>query len=443
MIDYDLNKKLSYLSLKIDSHKNTNEIDIIVKKILILIDQNPKNQDIPNMLIKAFESISDHDLKINLCLKYINNYETVADLYYIISKSYLFKKEINKSITSLKKAIKINNEHYLSYYLLGNVSWQNLQIDDAIINFKKCLKINPNFKKAKSQLIIAKKERLDLLTFLTYQDPKKFASNPILESNNKLRQIKINIKLNYKITDNYIINLYEKMINSISGHEIDFEIEASQIHRETTMKYECKRHFEIFDTFKIIPENCFSCFKIQILPRNVVELIKLYVVFDILKPKINLTRKCMIELRPKVNGAYKGFIYCIGIEEAKETLNIINPILDRAISSEIPRLIKRGCSEYYEIYPKFKEVNSRNSSFMKYDLKWKEKEDIIDREISKRKKEEIIQQNSLEGICLKDLLIINNWLYYAKEMGDETYKIISEKPLFSKYIHSKLVNNIK
>jgi hypothetical protein len=61
---------------------------------------------------------------------------------------------------------------------------------------------------------------------------------------------------------------------------------------------------------------------------------------------------------------------------------------------------------------------------MKYNKGWKEKEKLID---STRSKKNILvkkKQKSLHGINLSDILIMRNWLGYAKKIGDMSYKSI-------------------
>ena len=66
----------------------------------------------------------------------------------------------------------------------------------------------------------------------------------------------------------------------------------------------------------------------------------------------------MIELRPKVSGTYKGLIYCSSMEEANEILKEISPIINRLIICKIK--IKRGCSEYVDIFSNYKVTNKEN-----------------------------------------------------------------------------------
>ena len=47
---------------------------------------------------------------------------------------------------------------------------------------------------------------------------------------------------------------------------------------------------------------------------------------------------------------------------------------------------------------------------------------------------------SLNGVNLGDILIMNNWLCYAKLTGDKSYKNISKEFIDSAYIHNEVKN---
>ena len=60
---------------------------------------------------------------------------------------------------------------------------------------------------------------------------------------------------------------------------------------------------------------------------------------------------------------------------------------------------------------------------------------MIDEEIlNGSKKGKKFFSRSLSGVCLGDVLIMNNWLNYAKLINDETYKDITSEIFFSEYI---------
>ena len=53
---------------------------------------------------------------------------------------------------------------------------------------------------------------------------------------------------------------------------------------------------------------------------------------------------------------------------------------------------------------------------MSYDEDWLVKENIIDEKLSRNPKEHVIEDTSLQGIGIKDAIILYNWLYYAKKL---------------------------
>ena len=83
---------------------------------------------------------------------------------------------------------------------------------------------------------------------------------------------------------------------------------------------------------------------------------------------------------------------------------------------------------------------------MKYDHNWKYKEQIIDNKLSLLKKENIFQGETLSGISLKDLLVIRNWLSYAKKIGDKTHtNFLNPQPtpqFLENKINNKFIENL-
>ena len=75
---------------------------------------------------------------------------------------------------------------------------------------------------------------------------------------------------------------------------------------------------------------------------------------------------------------------------------------------------------------------------MKYNPKWQVKEKIVDNEINKDKLKTPIIKESLSGITLKDGLIMNNWLIYAKKIGDISLDKIDEEVPNSEFMNKIL-----
>ena len=68
----------------------------------------------------------------------------------------------------------------------------------------------------------------------------------------------------------------------------------------------CDRHFDVFNQFKIIPQYCFGCYKVQVELKSILDFLRLYFIFDDIDLAENNSRKCMIELRTIASGTYKG-----------------------------------------------------------------------------------------------------------------------------------------
>ena len=421
------------LSNILKKNLNKRSIDSIIDKLNILKKKYPRDIRTYNFLALFYNKKNNYHQAIRVCKEGIYLFPESTNTHYIMAESFFMSNMIEEAITSYEKTISYNNNHYLSYYALGNIMKSQLKIEEAIYNFKTAINVNPKFIEAQKKYEGAKRERKNLIDYLTFFNPKKKILQPIIITNQKLQKIKYKINLNKKITDKSIVKLYQKIQQVILAEKINTECESSQIYRRNLINLNCSRHKKIFNTFNVIPEYCFGCYKIQIEPKNVLELLKLFLIFDKLNLKKNLTRKCMIELRPKIKGAYKGLIYCSGLAEAENTLKYLSPILNKTINTQIPRAIKRGCSEYALAYPEYN-INPNNPQFMKYNKKWLAKEKIVDEKLKKKKPITQMPKISLSGITLKDGLIMNNWLFYAKKIGDKSFSKICKEVPHSQYI---------
>ena len=183
----------------------------------------------------------------------------------------------------------------------------------------------------------------------------------------------------------------------------------------------CERAFDIFAEYEVMPEYCFSCYKIQINTKNVVDLIKLHFLFDILYFENENLRKCMIDLRKNVNGNYKGFIYCKTQEEAKNIRLYIGKHLKESIDEEIKFHIKRGCSEFVEKHPEF---GNLEKNVMEYKKEWEKIEHGFDANNKKIYKSGI--RKLIYGLNLKHILVFENWINFAKKEGDQSYKVLTK-----------------
>ena len=146
----------------------------------------------------------------------------------------------------------------------------------------------------------------------------------------------------------------------------------------------------------------------------------------------------MVEFRNNVSGLYKGMIYCSSFEEAKKILEQISPLLKKSLKFKAD--IKRGCSEFYNLFPNYKITDSDNRDFLNYDKKWEEIEKNLD---IKQNFNTIKLNYSIPGLSISDILIISHWLNYAKIIGDLTYKEIDLDFFGSKFIEYQLSNQVE
>lgn len=186
----------------------------------------------------------------------------------------------------------------------------------------------------------------------------------------------------------------------------------------------CFRHFTVFNNFGVIPKYCFDCCKVVIQPRTVVELFKLLMVFERLRLPDDNTRKCMCETRDFAAGTYKGFIYCRGIEEAKQVYEIVRATVSADISTEVPVTLKRGCSEFELAYPGYARIEP-HGDMMPYRENWRVHEDFVDANAV---------FNPPDGVTTgsvaynpSEILALHYWLSYAATIGDTSYRRITER----------------
>ena len=412
------------LSIIIQNLKDGN-LDDSLKKIKKIIITNSNK----NLVCKLFASIYFQKKNWENAIEYYQKMLSFEDkkfgIYNNIGVALFNLGKINQSIKIYKKAIIENSNFDLAYNNMG-ISYNELGVYGmAAKHFSQALTLNDNNHNAKNNLI-------DL--FLVAHIKEKNA-HPLIKINNKIKNINNKITINSSINLEHVKDILNESDNIIKTYQKEFNYNETQLYRKNSTNLDCKRHFKVFNEFNIIPKYCFACYKIQINLGNVVDLIKLFLIFDNLSLKNNNIRKCITETRNNIPGNYKGYIYCNGIDEAKEIFDKISDIINRIKFEKIKIIIKHGCSEFYESYPDYKEINVKNGKKMEYNENWKEKELIIDNKTPIRNKLDKKKiHKSLKGINLSDILIIKNWICYANLIDDFSYKDIYCKEAKSSFI---------
>ena len=405
----------------------------VLKKSVSLFEKDPNNYFINNICGMTNFSLSNFQKSSEFFSKAIkinpNNFEAYNNLG--TSLNYLGK--FKESIASYKSALKLNPNSAEILNNIGNTFRDLGKFDEAINYYIKALNVNSAYKKAKNNIIKT----------LAFHNPKKSIYNPYLLANKKLQNLKINYNKEEKISDMKIKKMFNEWISITNNYINKLEYEFSQIYRLQTKDLNCKRHHKVFNTFNIIPKNCFGCYKVQVNPKNVIDLIKLYLIFDQLNLKNNNNRKTFCETRPYISSTYVGLIYCYTFEEANKVRNKLIKLYTKLIDKNNNISIKRGCSEFSIAHSAYKETNKKSKNFMKYDVSWKEKEKIVDNKIPERDKStKIFSKNHIKGINLHDVLSIRNWLIYAKKINDNSHKKIYSDNLNSSFMDKTLSNQL-
>ena len=410
-----------------------------------------------NLKIKNFK------IAINQYKKILKTNPNISLVYYNLGLIYEQLEEIETSKKNYEKSIKIDPLFFYSYNNLGILFQKQGYKLKAIENFKKVIKIKPEYVNAYNNLglvysslgeykeainnfiqtlkldknnLLAKKSLIYLITYYSTNN-----NYPLIVANNDLKRIQKKFIFNelFKIENlNYIFKESYKIMKNLDNEFESFTFFETQSYRRSALDLNCENHHQVFNNLNIIPNFCFSCYKIQIEPKNVIDLIRLFFIFDYLELPKNNQRKCMIELRDEVPGLYKGIIYCSGMDEANEILENIKPTLNMYLQYKVG--IKRGCSEFYESYSNFNITNKKDKNFMNYPKKWKK---IENNAKTINNFNTIKTSKSVSGLSISDFFVINQWLNYAKVINDQSYKQIDMKIFNSQYINQKILNQVE
>jgi len=446
------------LNSLLDFYKAGRYVD--AEKLSLSITQEfPKNQ----LAWKVLAIVHKQNGKINESLiagqKSVELGPLDAEAHYNLGILLGEQGKLKEAEISFKKTIELNPDKAEVHYNLG-ITLQKLgRFDEAETNFRKVIELKPNYALAYRNLGITLYElgRLDeamncytkaikldpdstwllqeLTELFTRYIPDEGFLHPIAKANKEIKENYLNDETIGIISDDKIIKLFIQSTNIIKKYNLKTGTQLRSAFRNNSINLNCERHMKIFNKFNIIPKFCFGCYKVQVEPGNILDLIKLLIVFDKIKLVQNNIRKCMIELRPEISGFYKGLIYCSNLEEANQIANYIKILIKDNIGSEMPIIVKRGCSEYSIAFPDYKEINSSGGQLMKYNENWKLIEEDYDL-LNSLKSTRVITP-TLPGLNLQDILIIRNWIDYAKGIGDSSVHLLKENEIFFQEIYNK------
>ncbi len=429
-----------------------------------MIKNNTKNLS-KELFIPVLDylKLQKYDQALTLLDQLLNDRQDPDYINKLKAKIYLKKKDWKNCIlhydkvASSKKNFEVSNNKGVALFKLGRYS-------EAIINFNETIKLNKFYIPAYTNLSITHKllSNFDLsikytlnafalapenyniqnslFDILNYCSPKN-KKNLILNINEQM------LKLNERINKNSLKNSsISDILNSsqiiLNKNQKNLHFPETQILRKNKRNLNCQRHLEIFNKYKIIPNFCFGCYKVQITLNNVLNLVKLYFYFNDLSLETNNIRKCMIEIRENVKGNYKGYIYTSSIDEAKNIMEIVNKGLFSQNINFYKIEIKHGCTEYYDKYELYKNIQDDVKNKI-YKDEWNKIEKEFDKEnLIYENENEKVYTSTINKYNLTDFLIIKNWFSYANLIGDTSYMEVFDFKINTNYLSETQIKKI-
>lgn len=301
-------------------------------------------------------------------------------------------------------------------------NFTNLELDDVIASREKLLADRPNDIELTGNLLL----------MLDCQVPRANGTGPYSRCQSALSsQFQIT-----KVNDNHLdtdfliasINECREIINQF---EINRKAAVQQIFEGTRHKIKeqpvyCGKFLDFFEKTKVICGVCYDCYKIQIAPSSLIDLMRLSIILKIIDLDRDNPRKCMIEMREGIKKPYKGYIYCESEAEAIDCLEVLRTNLERCGLAHIASGISHGCSEYGLEYPEFKFSDDGTHRSQKQPDEWKKiEEDYFSEPFSE--KGQILDFNTHE-ITLRDVICYETWIKYSEIIGDDTHKLFPAVP---------------
>ncbi|MDC3340788.1 tetratricopeptide repeat protein, partial [Planktomarina temperata] len=353
-----------------------------------------------------------------------------------------------EAVESYNKAIAIAPDYFEAHLNMGNALREHGKLLESVESYKRAQAIKPDFAEAWLNMGVALKDQGQLeeaieafeeaiATKSDYAEAKhnltdllkKYSSQYLQKSKIITLDTKIKKKHREKILpkkDSELANHTLELLSELQATDKNLRTEYLQIYRTNKIDLNCKRHQAVFREKKIIPNFCFGCYKVQVDVTTVLDLIRLAALFYESEFESDLTRKCLVEVRPNIPGSYKGLIYCRGIDQAHSVKTQLD-VQVRDIDKNLVAKIKRGCSEFPLTFPRYGEIGASERDMMQYPQEWQPLETEFD------EKNLITPQtfvmSSLKEFCLSDYLIIQKWIDYSKGIGDPTSKLFCDLPV--------------
>lgn len=184
----------------------------------------------------------------------------------------------------------------------------------------------------------------------------------------------------------------------------------------------CMQRLALFFAEGVISKLCYGCFKVQILPADVVSLVQTFSVLRGLELPRDNNRKCMVDIREEIANPYKGYVYCESEDEAEQCREIVLRALETAGVTNVAVGLSHGCSEYGLKYPGYKYAADGGHRAFPRPAIWERIEAL---HFAKRPLQPAPPRTtSAAHVSLRDVFALETWSYFAEIIGDETHAML-------------------
>ena len=441
-IDCGFSHEIAFSNLGV-IYKNTGRIKEAISIYNRAISFNPDFADAYLNLGNLLHSIGKHDQALVRMLRYLEIKPNNPDALVNLGSIYKDLGNLDQALASTVKSLEINPDNPIAYINLSSIYKDLGKLDQALASILKSLEIKPDNPDAYINLGVIYNS-LDKINESIFSLLKALQLKPSnITAHNNLTSIlqrpreslipntdniieTIDIKLRNLKTPNMLEkSLDEKDIDKFLNEAfciakpIEKVLTTSKtqvFYRTKTTGPNCEKLTKFFESHNSIASSCHSCYKVQIEVNSLVELITLNFLMKSMSLKSDNTRKCMVELRKHASGFFKGLIYCTEIDEARQIAKEVESFIRERAKLNPAISVKRGCTEFTNKYKEYGEIGNFESLHQgpaqrrEWEIKEKSHFSPEDRLIR-------LKTNGVE-FNLGELLIIKNWIFYAKAMGD-------------------------
>lgn len=193
---------------------------------------------------------------------------------------------------------------------------------------------------------------------------------------------------------------------------------SGQLHKIGGVPALCGIRLQMFAKEGVISGLCNSCYKVQILPQDLVSFFQTYFLLLSLELPDDNARKCMIELREDVVSPYKGYIYCQSVEEAQACKTAFEQLMHKHGVGGVSVKISHGCSEYGLQYASFKYSEDPGAPTFAAPDDWEAREKAYFSGLTIP--DQGRDHNNKIGVSLRDVMVFHTWVKYAELIGDDS-----------------------